>query len=126
VNGDIEYDLAADPTLAQFALTGLSDSANLVLIYEKHGFSARVAYNWRDAFLADVERLGRVGQPRFVDEYSQIDFNISYNVMENLTVSLDGINVTSEGIKEYGRTENMTWWQSEGDARYMLTARYAF
>ena len=51
VNGDVGYDLGADPAVAQFALEGLSDSANAVLIYEKYGLSARLAYNWRDAFL---------------------------------------------------------------------------
>src|SRR6478735_1836229 len=51
VNGDVGYNLRADPAVAQFALEGLSDSANAVLIYEKYGLSARLAYNWRDAFL---------------------------------------------------------------------------
>ena len=35
----------------KFALTGLSNSANAVLFYDKHGIEARIAYNWRDHFL---------------------------------------------------------------------------
>src|SRR5690606_27391429 len=51
VEGDVEADDAIDPNANQFALVGLSDTANLTLIYENYGFAARVAYNWRDAFL---------------------------------------------------------------------------
>ena len=44
-------DVTSDPNVNQFALTGLSDSANAVLMFEKFGLSARLAYNWRDEFL---------------------------------------------------------------------------
>ena len=36
----------------QFALEGLSDSANLVGFYENDHWSVRAAYIWRDEFLA--------------------------------------------------------------------------
>ena len=42
-----------------FALVGLSDTANVTLIYEKYGFSARLAYNWRDKFLQPTNRGGQ-------------------------------------------------------------------
>ena len=32
-----------------FAVTGLADSANLVAFYDRNGFQARIAANWRDA-----------------------------------------------------------------------------
>ncbi len=51
VEGDIGYDNGSDPDQDQFALPGLSDTLNLVGIYEKDGLSARLAYNWRDDFL---------------------------------------------------------------------------
>ena len=43
VRGDVEFDNLASPTLNQFALLGLSDSANGVLMFEKFGLSARLA-----------------------------------------------------------------------------------
>ena len=43
----------------QFALEGLSDSANLVGFYENYGWSVRAAYNWRDEFLAEPLRRRR-------------------------------------------------------------------
>ena len=126
VNGDVGYDLGADPNEPQFALEGLSDSANAVLIYEKYGFSARIAYNWRDAFLQSTVYAGNAGMPGFVDEFKQVDFNLTYNINDKISVGLDGINVTSEGQIIYSRTKQMQWWNAEGDARYMLTARYNF
>ena len=46
------------PTADQFALLGLSDTANVTLIYENYGFSARLAYNWRGTYLSNNSRGG--------------------------------------------------------------------
>ncbi len=126
VNGDVKYNLRAAPDVEQFALEGLSDTANATLIYEKYGLSARVSYNWRDAFLTQTVWQGQQGLPGFVDAHTQVDFNITYNLSDNFAMGLDGINVTSEGQLIYSRTKQMQWWNGEGDARYMLTARYKF
>jgi TonB-dependent receptor len=126
VGGDVGYNLAADPTVDQFALEGLSNSANLVLIYEKHGWSSRVAYNWRDAFLAETVHQGNQGKPGFVAPHRQIDFNVTYNFNDHLSVGLDGVNVTHEGFILYSRTRNMQWTNAEQDPRYLLSANYKF
>ncbi len=126
VNGDVGYDLTARPEIAQFALEGLSDSANAVLIFEKFGLSTRLAYNWRDAFLQSTVYQGQQGLPGFVDEYTQIDLNVTYNFSDRLSVGLDGINITGEGQLIYSRTKQMQFWNGEGDPRWMLTARYNF
>jgi TonB-dependent receptor len=126
VNGDVGYNLTAAPDVQQFALEGLSDTANGTLIYEKYGISARVSYNWRDAFLTSTVWGGQQGLPGFVDAHRQVDFNLTYNINDNVAIGLDGINVTSEGQLIYSRTKAMQWWNGEGDARYMLTARYKF
>jgi TonB-dependent receptor len=126
VNGDVGYNLRADPTVAQFALEGLSDSANAVLIFEKFGLSARLAYNWRDAFLTTTTWGGQQGLPGYVDEYQQVDLNVTYNINDQIAVGLDGINITGEGQLIYSRTKQMQWWNAEGDPRWMLTARYNF
>ncbi|MDN4501521.1 TonB-dependent receptor [Alteromonadaceae bacterium BrNp21-10] len=127
VDGDIGYDIGSDPSIDQFALEGLSDSANFVLIYEKDGLSTRIAYNWRDAFLSEVNRsVSSVRNPLFVDEYNQIDINVSYDVSEDLSVSMDIINLTEEGQRQYGRTENNVFFVQELDRRFVLSARYNF
>jgi len=110
------------------ALLGLSDSANLVGFYDNYGFQARIAYNWRDSF---VDKWGHFygtsnGSPTQADEYSQIDISASYDINDNLTVFLEGINVTSEDTRSYGRYDNQTLTQSEGTARYALGLRASF
>ncbi len=127
VDGDIGYDVGASPAIEQFALEGLSDSANLVLIYEKNGLSTRVAYNWRDAFLAEVNRsVSSQRNPLFIDEYKQLDLNVSYDFTEDFIMSLDVINLLEEGQRQYGRTQNNTFFVQELDRRFVLSARYSF
>lgn len=125
VRGDIGFDRAADPSETQFALLGLSDSANLALIYENFGLSARLAYNWRDQFLSGVNR-GASNNPIFVDDYGQWDMNVSYEVTDNLTVLFEGLNLTSESMKTFARDESNIWFAQELDARYLVGAQYRF
>jgi len=125
VRGDVGFENAEDPSVSQFALTGLSDTANLVGIYEQDQFQIRIAYNWRDAFLAETNR-GNSRNPRYTEAYSQIDLNASYNFSENLSVSLEAINLTGENRRDYGRTTSQLWYLEDMGPRYQLGARYTF
>ncbi|WP_373293819.1 TonB-dependent receptor [Alteromonas halophila] len=124
VTGDIGFDNQADPSVTQFALVGLSDTANLILMYEKDDLQARIAYNWRDEFLDTTSQY--VNEPGYTEAYSQIDFSLSYNVTDALSVTLEGINVTEENIRRHGRTSAMLWKLDELGARYALGVRYKF
>lgn len=125
VSGDVDFDVTADPAAdAQFALTGLSDTANLSLIYENHGFSGRISYNWRDKFLDNTAVTGN--EPQFTEAYSQVDFNLSYEIMEGLFASLEGINITEEDQRQYGRSERQLTRLEILGARYALGIRYTF
>ena len=125
VRGDVGFDIASDPGQDQFALLGLSDTANATLIYEKNGLSARVAYNWRDKFLQATNRGGS-RNPVFVAPFGQLDFNVSYDVTPSLAISLEGINLTKENLRTYARDENELWYAQELDRRFLLGARYRF
>ncbi|MBU3016193.1 TonB-dependent receptor [Paraglaciecola agarilytica] len=124
VNGDVSYDITADPSVTQFALVGLSDTANLVAMYEKDGWQGRIAYNWRDKFLDTTSQY--VNEPGFTESYSQIDFNVSYQVNDDLSVFLEGINITEENSRRHGRTSAQLWNLEQLGARYALGARYTF
>ena len=127
VEGDIGYDNGSNPDEDQFALPGLSDTLNLVAIYEKDGLSARLAYNWRDNFLNQVNRsVGSTRNPEYVDEFEQLDLNVSYEFDSGVTLSLDAINLTSEGLRKYGRTDTAAFFVQELDPRYVFSARYTF
>ncbi|MGV8837235.1 TonB-dependent receptor [Cellvibrio sp.] len=122
VNGDIGYNNASPTNITQFALTGLSDTANLVLMYENEVLQARVAYNWRDAYLAGYTS----SNPTYVEDYAQIDMNVSYEVTDNITLSFEGLNLTGEDSRAHGRTELLVWNIYDLGPRYQLGARYDF
>ncbi len=125
VSGDVGFDNSADPDGAdQFALTGLSDSWNLIAFYENDTWSARVLFNSRDEFLASTNVGNRV--PRYVDPYQQLDFNVGYSFNDNLTFTLEGINMLEEAIVYRGRTDANVQSYIEGDRRIMLGARYVW
>jgi TonB-dependent receptor len=125
VDGDVGFDVAADPNQNQFALTGLSDSANAVLMFEKFGLSARLAYNWRDEFLSQVNQ-GGWRNPYFVEAYDQIDLSVGYDINDNFAVSFEAINLTGEDVRWHGRSELQLWRLEDQGARYALGARYKF
>ena len=125
VEGDIGYDITAVTTADQFALLGLSDTANVTLIYDNYGFSARLAYNWRGTYLSNNSRGGS-RNPVFVKEYDQLDFNLSYDLNEHVSFSFEGINLTKSNVETFARTENQPWFIVEGDRRFYLGARYKF
>ncbi|SMF66060.1 TonB-dependent receptor [Alteromonadaceae bacterium Bs31] len=125
VDGDVEFDDLADPTEEQFALLGLSDTMNIVGIYEKYGFQLRVAYNWRDSFLRQTNQGGS-RNPVYVDEYSQIDLNASYDINDNFNVFFEGLNLTGENVRWYQRSNKMTKYVEELGSRYQLGVRYNF
>jgi TonB-dependent receptor len=126
VNGDIGFDNGGAISVDQFALEGLSDTANAVLIYEKEGFSARIAYNWRDEFLSTTNRGKGPRNPVYVSETEQVDINVGYQVNEDLSVSLDIINLLEEGQRKFGRSKNNIFFVQEADRRMVLSASYSF
>ena len=123
VRGDVKFN-NLNPDANQFALLGLSDTANFVLMYDNYGVEARLAYNWRDEFL---NRTGwGSGNPGYIEEHEQIDMNVTYHLTDNLDVSLEGINITGEDRREHARNKNMMIGLDDLGARYQLGARYRF
>lgn len=106
---------------AQFALPGLSDTRNFIAYYDKNGIQVRLAYNWRDSFFN-----GGVTKPSYTKAYEQWDATASYEVTENLTVSLEAINLTNETFKTYGRSELQFYGVGQSGPRYNVAARYTF
>lgn len=124
VNGDVSYDISRPESEDQFALTGLSDSYNFIAFYENERWAARILFNLRGEFLSHTNVGNRI--PRFVDEYEQLDFNVSWRAIDNLTFSLEGINLLEEPIIFRGRSENQVQAYIETDRRLMLGARFTF
>ncbi|WP_049629956.1 TonB-dependent receptor [Cellvibrio sp. pealriver] len=123
VDADVEFDNLT--TAGQFAMTGLSDTANVVGFYDKDAWQIRLAYNWRDSFLLS-RTAGGGNQPQYVEAYSQIDLSIGYEFSDNLTFTAEGINVTGENYRTHGRSEAQLLSLEDLGARYQVGLRYTF
>ncbi|BCD99901.1 TonB-dependent receptor [Marinagarivorans cellulosilyticus] len=123
VSGNTEFDVFS--LEEQYALEGLSDTANMVLMYENYGVQARLAYNWRDDYL-NRQNVGSGNNPGFIEDHSQFDLNVSYDITDNLSVSFEGLNITGEDRREYARNKAMLWGLEDLGARYQIGARYKF
>ncbi len=106
-------------------IPGLGDSQNLVVFYEQENFQFRVAYNNRDEFLQTMENWAG-GDPIYVEDYSQVDVSGSYDINDNFTIFVEGINVTNEVTKKRGTLSNHMISIAETGARYSVGVRASF
>lgn len=121
VNSDTSYDNTQQFLNEQFAVTGVSDSANAVLFYDKNGIQARVAYNWRDEFLS-----GYGFDPFYVESYGQVDASASYEFDNGFTVFVEAINLLNEDRRGHMRADQAVFFAAPGYARYAGGVRYSF
>jgi len=124
VDGDIEFDpFQLDQAVA---LTGLSDSANLVAFYDKNRVQLRMAYNWRDEFLFSINQLRQPGEPVFINSFGQLDASTSFDVNENFTIIAEGINLLDEISTAHGRFDDQFIYAYHGGPRFALGVRGKF
>ena len=125
VDADVGYD---NFSLAQqFVLFGLSDSANFIAYYDRNDIGVRLAYNWRDDFLAGTgqNNVG-AGPPTYTAAYQQVDLSASYWFNENMQVFFDALNLTDETTHVYGRDKAQTLFAAQSGPRYNIGFRYKF
>lgn len=121
VNGDADFDNTLPASVSQFAINGLSDSANAVAFFDKFGFQARVAYNWRDEFLS-----GGGINPFYVEKYGQLDASISYEFIPGLTAFGEAINLLGEDRRGHRRSDRNVFFVVPQEARYTAGIRFNF
>ena len=126
VDADVAYD-TSNSLESQFALTGLSDSANFIGFYDGEKLKVRVAYNWRDDFLAGIGQAeGTRTNPQFVEAYGQWDLQFTYLFNDNATFYVSGLNVTNETTHVYSLTERQVLQAVQTGPRYDVGFRYNF
>jgi TonB-dependent receptor len=94
-------------------------SGNLAVWYEKDGFSARMAFTFRDGFLSEVG--GDADEDLFVDAHYQMDLSISHAVTPRVRLFADLLNLTDRPLRVYEGTsdrpiqeEYYRWWTTFG------------
>ncbi|PKG83749.1 TonB-dependent receptor [Colwellia sp. 75C3] len=104
-------------------IPGNSDhTVNLSTYFETDTFSGRVSYNYRTGY--DTGE----GWPGYVADYGQVDANLSYNLNENITFTLEGINLTDEktfSYQEKGVEQALTGYYADG-RRVVAGVRFNF
>ncbi|WP_363321766.1 hypothetical protein [Sphingomonas sp.] len=90
------------------------DNYSATLFYEKGPAAVRLSYAWRGDVLRDVGGAGLAANND--SPFGSLDFDISYDIRPNLTLSFQGINLTNDvqwnyvrddrfaGYTDYGRT----------------------
>ena len=137
--------------LGGLPMTGMSkNSYNLALLYDQGPISARLAYSWRSKYLQSANAYGTAGGdgidrnpdspnldkgysvnyalPTWGGSYGQMDLGIHYKVNDNLSVSIEGQNLTDALYKQYmqqgiGMKERSAF---SAGRRYTVQARYSF
>jgi len=110
--GDLAVGLASSPNVAgqQVQFNGVSEWVyNLVALYERPIFSARLAYNYRSDFVTyySIEALdvGADGSPRtggLVEQgRGQLDFATTVTPIPNVTIAFDIVNVLGNPLRRY-------------------------
>jgi TonB-dependent receptor len=123
VNSGLKYD---NQSLGeQFALEGLSDSANLVVFYENDSWQLRAAYNWRDKFLSG-RFDGKGPNPVYTEAYGQLDMNVQYKLSEGVTLHAEVINATNSIQRLHGRDPQQVLYVTQTGPRYMFGANVKF
>ncbi|WP_162806248.1 TonB-dependent receptor [Sphingosinicella terrae] len=99
---DAKADFTYDPGLpteetVNRSLLDVSDwTYNLIGMYEGHGLSVRLAYNWRSGYLDEYQRRGDHLYIEEARSVSRLDLSGSYDVFENLTVFADWTNILGD------------------------------
>lgn len=79
-------------------LTNLSKTSyNIIAIYEKGPFSARVAYNYRSTFVTGFAYFVNTGLlNQEMNGYADLDASLNYSVTKNVQIAIQGVNLTNE------------------------------
>ena len=112
--------LNAANTGTNFALTGLGNSQNFIIFYEKGPVGVRVAYNYRDTFLSGTAPV------EYTKGYGELDAQASYKITDNVLVTAAAANLTNAVQQKYDRYANEFDSLTEFGRRYSIGVRVNF
>lgn len=108
-------------------LQNLSEhSFNIMGMYEKGNWSARLAYNWRDKYLSQVVNVTDIGAlPVYTEAYDWLDASIGYRVNDAVAVKLQGTNLLNTVRRSYFSDEQkpQSVWMNDRLISVMVTVR---
>jgi iron complex outermembrane receptor protein len=129
VKSNIDYFVtttAGSGTVNQPLLNLSKNAFNATIYYEEGPFQARVSANYRDKYLSAVPASYSVDVAG-TKPTTFIDFSASYKFRNNVTFSLEGINLTNEPTVSYtdAEAQRLTEYFQSG-RQFYAGVRYAF
>lgn len=127
---DSDTDTGARVSLDSIPLQGQSEhTANLVLMYEKYDWSARLAYNWRSKYLLTTRDVISK-YPLWNDDAGFLDGSVFYDFNDNFSVGLQATNLLDTESKtimildDAGTEAGRSWFVQ--DRRVSAVVRVTF
>lgn len=123
---DGETDLPADSVSGERTIPYFkqaSDTANLVLGYDKGKWDIRLATNFRSKYLDEVgdDELS----DRYTDSHMQVDLTAKYRVTENLHINVAAMNLNDRPEYYYFGNSNRLSQYDEYGTTYTFGVRYS-
>lgn len=102
-------------------------SYNLVGMYERGPFSARIAYNWRDTFLSGITNVVGVGAlPAYTRGYGWLDASVGYRINDHFAFTIEGMNLLNTLRSSYYGVETrpQNVWVNDTQVGATMTVRF--
>ncbi len=117
---DSSRDPVAGSTAEEFPGSS-KHNVNASAYYEKYGFSARVALNYRSSYLYETG-----SGDGYTRDQTTVDASLSKDIRENFEIILTGSNLTGEDVKNYTNTGEFFRGFYERPTTYSLALRASF
>ncbi|TAN03411.1 MAG: TonB-dependent receptor [Rhodanobacteraceae bacterium] len=102
INGDTRSpQYIGGPTVISPLQNVSKNNGNVVLMYEHHGWSARLAYNYRSRFIDGFNQPTVAGVYDEVVLPNRVDFSLAYDVNKRFTVVLNATNLFGAVLHQY-------------------------
>ncbi len=89
------------PTVVSPLQNVSKNNGNVVLMYEKYGFSARLAYNYRSRFIDFFTQPTVAGHNDEVKPANQVDLSLAYDFNRYSTIVLTATNLFGADLHQY-------------------------
>lgn len=99
------------------------NSYNITAFYEKDGFGLRLSYSWRDGVLNQIGTNSLASENKA--EFGTLDLSASYDLSDNVTVFVEGINITDQAQQDFVQGDEFRSYTDYGST-YSLGVRASF